>query len=308
MIDVTLLGTSALMPLPDRAPASAALSCSGRPTLLDCGEGTQTAARKAGVNLMKTDLIALTHYHGDHIFGLPGLLQTLNCLGRTEPLFITGPRGIREILSPILSLAGPLPFPVRTVAIPKPGLPLDSLAPGWPSGSLLQAFPTRHRVPSQGYRFSLARAGKFRPDRAKELGVPVSSWKDLQRGLEVTVNGTVFRPEDVLGAPRRGLSVFFSGDTSVCPGLLEGAKDSDLFICDATYGEDEQTQLAKEHGHMTFSQAGEAAAAAGASRLWLIHYSQMITFPEEYLPNALSRFPGSVCGSDGMSLTLRFSD
>ena len=119
MIDVTLLGTSALLPLPDRALTSALLTLNGRSILFDCGEGTQSAARKAGVSLMKTDLIALTHYHGDHIFGLPGLLQTMGVMERAEPLFITGPEGVREELAPILKLAGPTGYEIRLIELPK---------------------------------------------------------------------------------------------------------------------------------------------------------------------------------------------
>lgn len=307
MITVTLLGTAALAPLPDRALSAAALRCGGRVILFDCGEGTQTAARRQGVNLMRLDLIALTHYHGDHIFGLPGLLQTLCSQERTAPLAITGPAGLEEALAPILRLAGHLPYALRLLTLPEEGLPLAALAEGWPEEARLAAFPTAHRVPSQGYRFTLARSGRFLPERARALGVPVTDWGRLQRGESVALGGALIRPAQVLGAPRRGLSVVFSGDTAPCEALTRAAAGADLLLCDATYAEDGQAALAREYGHMTFAQAAETAAKAGVKALWLTHYSQRIEEPEAFLPSAAARFPNTVCGYDGLSATLRFA-
>ena len=306
MIDVTLLGTSALLPLPERAETSAALACAGRTLLLDCGEGTQTAARKAGVSLMQADLIALTHYHGDHIFGLPGLLQSLSCAGRTQPLRITGPAGLREAMQPILALAGRTAYPIELMDMPEGGLRMADLNSVWPAQARLAAFGTEHRVPSQGYCFTLGRAGRFMPERARALGVPVSRWGDLQKGRSVQVNETTILPEQVLGEPRRGLKVVFSGDTAACDALTDAAADADLLIAEATYAEDEQAEMAAARGHMTFAQAAQTAARAGARTLWLTHYSQMIEDPTAYLPAAQAVFPGTVCGQDGMRAVLKF--
>ena len=308
MIDITLLGTSALLPLPDRALTAMMLTCAGRRILFDCGEGTQSAARKAGANVINADIIALTHYHGDHIFGLPGLLQTMFCMNRANPLTILGPAGLREAMGPILALAGWLPFEVRLAELPPEGARLSEFGPGWPAAARLTAFPTKHRVVSQGYVFTLERAGKFLPERAKALGVPVTQWSLLQKGEAVSLMDRTVRPEEVLGAPRRGLKVVFSGDTTACAALEAAAREADLFICEGTYGENGQLELAVDHGHMTFAQAGELAAAAHARRLWLCHYSQMIQDPEDYLDNARAFFPEAICGQDGMALTLRFED
>ena len=306
MIDITLLGTSALVPLPDRALTAVALTCSGHTILFDCGEGTQTAARKAGVSLMKADMIALTHYHGDHIFGLPGLLQTMCCLGRTEKLYITGPAGLREELSPILKLAGWMSYEIELIQLPDQGLRLEELAKGWPSEAKLTSFKTEHRVPSQGYCFTLGRAGKFMPQKAKELGVPMNQWGLLQKGQSVQVGEAVIRPEQVLGEPRKGLKFVFSGDTAACGGLTAAAEGADLLISEATYGENEQAELAVDHGHMNFAQAASIARQANVKRLWLAHYSQMIEDPQAYLQNAAGIFANAVCGQDGMSTTLQF--
>lgn len=306
MIDITLLGTAALVPIPERALTAAALTCAGHTILFDCGEGTQTAARRAGVSLMKADLIALTHYHGDHIFGLPGLLQTMNCMGRMQALTITGPEGLREELAPILKLTGWTDYPIELYELPPQGLRLAELAKGWPDEAKLTAFKTEHRVPSQGYCFALGRPGRFMPEKARALGVPQNQWGLLQKGQAVCSGDAIVQPGDVLGEPRRGLKFVFSGDTALCDSLVRGAEGADLMICEATYGENEQARLAVDHGHMNFAQAAEVASRAGVKRLWLAHYSQMIEDPQAYLPNAAAVFPGVVCGEDGMSATLRF--
>lgn len=308
MIDITLLGTGALMPIPQRALTSALLSCGGRSILFDCGEGTQTAARRSGVSLMKTDVIALTHYHGDHLFGLPGLLLTLSRMCRTEPLFITGPEGLQKVMTPLLELTGKVGYDLRLIELPPEGLCLSELSRGWPEAARLSAFDTQHPVPSQGYCFTLGRVGKFIPQRARELGVPRNLWGALQKGVAVRLGDVTVLPEDVLGEPRRGLKFVFSGDTVLCDSLVRAAKGADLMICEATYGANEQAQMAIEHGHMNFAQAARAAAEAGVKRLWLAHYSQMIGDPEACLPNATAIFPDAVCGVDGMSITLRFEE
>ncbi|MBQ7486306.1 MAG: ribonuclease Z [Clostridia bacterium] len=306
MINITLIGTSALMPLPGRALTSVLLTCSGHAILFDCGEGTQSAARKAGVSLMKTDIIALTHYHGDHIFGLPGLLQTMSSLGRTEKLYITGPAGLADALEPIMKLTGWTPFEIVQMEMPADGLALREL--GWPFGAKLSAFRTEHRVPSQGYCFTLSRAGKFMPQNAKDLGVPMNQWGLLQKGQCVQVGETTILPEQVLGAPRKGLKFVFTGDTALCDSLISAAYGADLLISEATYAENEQAQLAVDHGHMNFAQAAEAAAKADVKELWLAHYSQMIENPNAYIGNATEIFPGTICGQDGMSTTLVFEN
>ena len=308
MLDVTLLGTAALMPIPDRALTAATITCGGHTILFDCGEGTQAAARRAGVSLMKADVIALTHYHGDHIFGLPGLMQTQEVFGRIQPLTIVGPVGIVAALRPIMELVGHTGYPVRLMELPPEGVRMCDLAQGWPEAARLSPFPTEHRVPSQGYGFTLGRAGKFMPERAKALDVPVKLWSQLQKGQSVQAGGITVRPEDVLGAPRKGLKVVFTGDTALCDSLVSAAAGADLMICEATYGDNNHAQLAAEYGHMVFAQAAEAARRAGVKRLWLTHYSQVVEDPQIYRPNATAIFENAVCGVDGMSTTLRFED
>lgn len=309
MLTITLLGTAATMPLPDRALTVALAESGGHGLLFDCGEGTQTAARRAGANLMRLDAICLTHYHGDHIFGLPGLLQTLGCQGRTRPITLIGPPGLETVAAALNALAGPLPYPVHTCVLTDTPLALEQLAPGWAPGAKLVPVRTRHRVRSIGYRLELPRAGRFDPERAKALGVPVQQWKCLQRGERITLpDGTPVEPSAVLGAPRRGLSFVFSGDSAPCTALEQAAQGADLFICDATYALPEQEDQAKLYGHSTFGQSAALAARAGAKRLWLAHYSPMILEPEKQLAQAQAFFPAAECGFDGKRITLQYEE
>ena len=308
MIDITLLGTAALFPIPKRALTVAYLSCGGHAILFDCGEGTQTAARRADANLMKLDIIALTHYHGDHVFGLPGLFQTLSNLERTEPLYVIGPPGLQKAMEPILKLAWQTSYEIRLIEIPPEGLKLCELVKGWAYEAQLSAFKTEHRIISQGYCFTLGRAGKFQPDKAQELNIPITQWSVLQKGQSVQVGDKIIFPEQVLGAPRKGLKFVFTGDTTFCESLINAAKGADLMICEATFGENEDEEVAIRHGHMTYAQAAETAKRADVKKLWLAHYSHKIIDPKQYLPNATAIFENTVCGKDGMSTTLTFED
>ena len=208
-------------------------------------------------------------------------------------------------------MAGPLPYAVKPQVM-QPGRPLALEAigtgEGWPAGAQLVPFATKHRVKSIGYRLELPRAGKFLPERARTLGVPVQQWKLLQKGQTVEVNGNTIRPAEVLGAPRKGLSVVFSGDTAPCQGLLQAAQGADLLLCDATYALQEQEAQARQWGHSTFGQSAALAVQAGARRLWLTHYSPMITDPEEYAAQAQGIFPAAECGFDGKCITLQYEE
>ncbi len=177
-----------------------------------------------------------------------------------------------------------------------------------PHEAVLTAFATEHRIPSQGYAFTLGRAAKFQPQKARELGIPVNMWGTLQKGNSVQVGEQTILPEQVLGKARKGLKFVISGDTASCESLITAAEGADLLICESTYGENGQAQMAIDHGHMNFAQAAEVAARAGAKELWLAHYSQQIEDPETYLPNAAVNFENTVCGKDGMAKTLRFED
>ena len=306
MVGVTLLGTGAMYPSPSRALSSVLVSLAGSSVLFDCGEGTQAAAAKAGASLMKVRLIALSHYHGDHIFGIPGLLQTMSSLGRTEPVYITGPEGLSGFTEMLPKLTGNLAFEIRQIRICGNGLSLASLCGKWPEEAVLRSFETKHRVSSCGYSFELGRRGEFFPAKAEALGIPKDLWKPLQQGRPVFCGTKRFAPEDVTGPQRQGIKVVISGDTSLCESLVTNAKGADLLICDATYGDEGQAHLAELHGHMTFSQAARCACEAGAGSLWLTHFSHMLKDPDLYLENASNVFSKAVCGKDGMKTELTY--
>ena len=309
MLTATLLGTAATLPQPDRALSCAVFSVGGRSILLDCGEGTQLALHRHHVNPMRIDVVALSHYHGDHILGLPGLLQTLGTMDRTQPLYITGPEeGHEPILAAILTLADELPYPVKFLPLPAEGLALHTLHPKWPLDAILTAFPTVHRVPSQGYRLHVGRMRRLYTDKASAMGIPRHLWHMLQSGKSVRVGEREIQPASGCGPERPGLTAVFTGDTAPCEGIITAAKDADLLIMDATYALDKYEDKAALYGHSTFAQAAQAAKSAGAKRLWLTHYSAMITDPQEHLPAAQAIFPAAECGADGLSRTFTFRE
>ena len=166
----------------------------------------------------------------------------------------------------------------------------------------MQAFPLRHRAPCCGYAFTLPRAGRFDPDRARALGIPVRLWRTLQSGQPA--GG--FRPQQVLGPPRRGLKVVYAADTRPCGPLEQAAQDADLLCMDSTYPTDDFRDKAREYGHATCPEAGRLAAAAGVRRLWLTHYSAAVTDPAEGLAAAQAAFPAAEAGFDGKRLELNF--
>lgn len=305
MIDVTLIGCGGTMPLPGRALSALAVRCGGRVALVDCGEGTQAAARAAGVSLVKADVLCLTHYHGDHIFGVPGLLQTMANLGRTEPVRLIGPEGLNHWGRLLLALAGPLPFPVEFEELPMAEKELE--LPGF-CGLVLTAFPLAHRVPCMGYAFRLPRAGRFLPAKALLLDVPQSAWKLLQQGeAAVLPDGRVILPQQVLGPAREELKLVYATDTSPCTALETAARNADLLIMDATYPAQADADKAAAYGHSTFAQTAALAVRTGAKRLWLTHYSGAVSDPTQALAEIQDIYPGAVAGRDGLTTTLAFA-
>ena len=298
MVDITLLGCGGTQPLPERALSSLAITVGGSTVLIDCGEGTQAAARRWGVSIFKIDAVLLTHFHGDHIFGIPGLWQTMAGLGRTAPLVMAGPPGLDGLLQTIYRFAGPLPFTIRTIELSDCRGAFEV-----PAGQVT-AFPLRHRVDCCGYAFALPRAGRFDPARAKAAGIPLPYWNRLQNGERV--DG--FVPSDVLGPARRGLKVVYATDTRPCRAIVEAASDADLLCMDATYAEDADRDKAKLYGHSTCRQTGETAAKASVRRLWLTHYSAAVTDTAPALAEAQIAYPAAEAGFDGKKITLFFDE
>ncbi len=308
MLKVTIIGTSATMPLPNRAVAAMAVSINGYNILFDCGEGTQSAAKAAGVSLFKVKAICLTHFHGDHMYGLPGLLHTLGHMGRTEELIITGPVGLEQAMKPIFQMCGGLPFTIKLhVFASKQNKPLPQTIEQIADLPInITAFPLAHRVPCVGYRVDLPRAGKFMPEKAKALNIPMQQWGKLQKGESVFVEDKEILPAQVMGEPRKGLAVVYGTDTAPCQSLVTAANEADLLICDATYAESELSEKAAEFGHSTFAQAATMAKEANVKKLFLTHFSASIQEPEEVLFNATDVFEHAEVAFDGKILEIEF--
>ncbi len=302
MLEVVLLGCGGTRPLPGRWLTSCYIRHEGAAVLIDCGEGTQVALREAGVSAQKIDLLCLTHYHADHVSGLPGLLLTMGLDGRTEPLTIVGPAGLRRVVEGLRVIAPDLPFPIFQRELLQPEEQISA------AGLEIDAFAVFHGIPCYGYRLQRKRAGKFDAAKAKANAVPMSVWSTLQKQERVSHDGVCYHQSMVLGAPRKGLSVTYCTDTRPTASLAAYAQDVDLLICEGMYGEDDKCEKAIENGHMLFSEAAKLAAKAHAKQLWLTHYSPALPDPEAFLPVAQAWFSDAVCGKDGMRTILRFEE
>ena len=311
MLDVCLMGCGGSIPKPDRWLSSLLVRHGGTTLIIDCGEGTQLAMKEAGFVAGKISLILITHFHADHVSGLPGMLLSMANEGRTEPVTIAGPKGCSRIVSSLCVIAQGLPFQVTVYEFPNTGgvLP-DYLFPqGTNSGvpMTLTAFPAKHSMPTLGYRISLPRAGKFDPEKAKAAGIPVRLWGALQRGETVEHEGVLLTPDMVLGEARRGLDVSYVTDSRPTDTILSSVADSDLFICEGMFGDD-KAERARKSRHMTAREAATLARDAGVRALWLTHYSPSMPSPDECLKEAREVYPETLAGYDGMMKTMMFEE
>lgn len=302
MLDVCLLGCGGMMPLPYRWLTSLMTRYNGSSLLIDCGEGTQIAIKEKGWTFKPIDVICFTHYHGDHISGLPGLLLTMGNAERTEPLTMIGPKGLERVVSALRVIAPELPFPIEFLEIEGTSQVFDL------DGYRLKAFRVNHNVLCYGYTMEIDRAGKFDPQRALAQEIPQKFWKHLQRGETIEADGRVFTPEMVLGSARKGIKLTYTTDTRPTNSIRENAKDSDLFICEGMYGEKDRQEKAVEHKHMTFYEAAALAKEANVQEMWLTHYSPSLNRPEEYMDEVRRIFPRAKAGKDGMSTEIKFID
>ena len=302
MLDLCLLGTGGMMPLPYRWLTSLMLRYNGSSLLIDCGEGTQIAIREKGWSFRPIDIICITHFHGDHISGLPGILLAMSNSDRTEPLTMIGPKGLERVVKALRVIAPELPFEIKFIELTEPQHQIRL------HGYVIDAFKVNHRVTCYGYSISIERAGMFEVDKAKQNDVPMRFWSRLQKGETIESDGRVYFPELVLGPARKGLKVTYTTDTRPTDSIVRNAKDSDLFICEGMYGEKGDVNNAVKYKHMTFEEAGRLAKQAGVKELWLTHYSPALNRPEQYIEDVRQIFQNSYPGKDKKSLELNFEE
>ncbi|MBR0596515.1 ribonuclease Z [Sinanaerobacter chloroacetimidivorans] len=295
MIDVCLLGCGGMVPLPDRSLTALLYKYNGKMILIDCGEGTQVSIRRMGWGFKAIEAICITHYHGDHIAGLPGLLMTMGNSGRTEPVTILGPPPLADVVRALTIIAPELPFQVILKE-----LPVEAAA-CWKIGEIMiNSTPGEHLIPSLAYNLQINRAGKFLVENAIAYEIPVKYWSKLQRGETIVHQDKKYIPEMVLGEPREGIKITYITDTRQTDSLIPFAKDSDLLICEGMYGDDSLIGKARERGHMVFSDAAKLARESNSKELWLTHYSPSLGHPEDFLETAAKIFSNTKCGEDRM--------
>jgi ribonuclease Z len=300
MIDICMLGTCGMMPLPGRWLSCALVRCGATLTLFDCGEGTQIPWKTLGWGFRQLGAICFSHMHADHVAGLPGVLFMVAHAGRTEPLDIYGPAGTTYIVEGLRRLAADMPYPIHIHELK--GRESFSL-PGGLQGTCTTA---AHGIPCLAYRVDLKRSPAFQPDKARALGLPVQLWSRLQHGETVDHNGRTITPTQVLGEPRRGISFAYITDTRPTPMLSELAQDVDLLICESMYDSSADLALAKANAHMTAEESAGIARAAGAHSLLLTHFSPKINDPTQAEKAARNIFPNTRAARDGTTVTLEF--
>lgn len=304
MLGITFLGTGAATPTIDRNVSGLAVQREGETLLFDCGEGNQRQMMRYGVGFSFREIF-FSHYHADHLLGVTGLLRTMGLQDRTAPVTLYGPKGAQRILGAAISLGIERnKFPIEIIEI-KPG---DRLAR---DEYEIVVFETEHRADTVGYALvEHTRLGRFNPDRARALGIPEGPlWGQLHKGATVTLpDGRTIGPADLVGAPRRGRTLVYSGDTRPHLSVIAAARGADLLVHEATFGGDEM-ERARETGHSTAAEAARVALDAGVRRLVLTHISSRYNRDAaELLAEARAVFPETVIARDGMTIDVPYAD
>ena len=303
MLDVCLLGTGGMMPLPHRALTSLMVRYNGMNVLIDCGEGTQVSIKQQGWSVKPIDVICFTHFHADHISGLPGLLLTLGNAERTEPVTMIGPKRLEKIVNALRMIAPELPFPIRFIELEEDQQSFTF------NGLRINAYKVNHNITCYGYSLEIDRAGKFDVDKAKEMNVPMPYWSRLQKGEIIQDEmGMTYTPDMVLGQPRKGIKLTYCTDSRPTREIVDNAREADLFICEGMYGEPDKEKKAKEYKHMTFYEAATMAKEAQVKELWLTHYSPSLVRPQDYTKRVQDIFPNTIVPKDRRTTTLLFEE
>jgi ribonuclease Z len=291
-LDVVFLGTAGSTPTAQRAPAATLIRRGGERLLVDCAEGTQRQLLRSSVGLPDLEEVFLTHYHADHYLGLPGMLKTFALRGREVPMTVYGPPGLADLFGSLRRLTGRLSFDVRLRELqPRERLERD--------GYTIEVFAVNHGVSGVGYALvEGGRPGRFDDEAADALGVPFGPERGvLQRGEPVTLaNGTVVRPEQVVGEARPGRTIVMAGDSAPSEHVVSAAQGADLLVHEATFCE-EEADRARETMHSTAGEAAAVALAAGVKLLALTHLSNRY-FGPEVAREARAVFPQTVVPKD----------
>ncbi len=302
MLDVCLLGTGGMMPLPYRKLTALMTRFNGSNLLIDCGEGTQVAVKERGWSFHPIDVICFTHYHADHISGLPGLLLTMGNAERTAPVLMVGPKGLERVVNALRIIAPELPFEIQFHELTQKEETLET------NGYQIHAFRVNHNVPCYGYTLEIRRAGRFEVERALAQKIEQKYWSRLQKGEVIETEDRMLTPDMVLGPPRKGIKVTYCTDTRPTPAIAQSAEGSDLFICEGMYAEKEKEVKARQYKHMTFYEAARIAKEAQVRELWLTHFSPSLVHGENYLGAVQKIFKDTVLGKDGKTVELDFED
>jgi ribonuclease Z len=304
MPEITLIGTGGMMPLKDRWLTSCYIEHNGKAVLVDCGEGTQIALAEYGCKISRIEILLITHVHADHISGLPGFLLSLGNSSRTSPLEIYLPEGTAHIVEKLTCICDRLPFEIHVRELPlscEGRVPADTIDPLLEIKSL----PLRHSTDCLGYSFTFGRKPVFLPESAQSLGIPVKYWKTLHSGENVRLeDGRLITPDMVTGDERPAVKLAYVTDTLPFSGISRFAEGADLFICEGMYGETDKKKSMNQKGHMLMQDACSLAAAAGAKRLWLTHYSPAEKHPKIYAKQLAKLFPNVTVSRDGEKITL----
>ena len=312
MVDLCLLGCGGGMPMPFRNLSATLLSFKGRKILIDCGEGTQVSMRMVGWGFKSIDVICITHCHGDHIIGLPGLLSTIGNSGRIEPLTIIGPKGINEVVNGLMVITKYLPYEINIIENSREvnlSIDNDSIEVVEDGEIKIQTLELEHSIECLAYSFYFKRQRKFSLEKAIENNVPKVLWSKLQRGYEEVIlyEGKEYIKEMVLGEKRRGIKISLITDSRPLDTMINFIEKSDLFICEGTYGSNDDIDKAIKNKHMTFKEAATLARDSSCKELLLTHFTPAMLEPKIYECNAKDIFKDTIIGEDRLIKNISFS-